>query len=53
VPNASPQTTRQIISTISAELGVPVKIRVAPHLALRLIGVVNPTIRELDETAYC
>jgi nucleoside-diphosphate-sugar epimerase len=52
VPNGPPQTTRQIISTISAELGVPIKINVAPRLVLRVMGLVNPTIRELDEMRY-
>jgi nucleoside-diphosphate-sugar epimerase len=52
VPNAPPQTTRQIISMISDELGVPIKISVASRLVLRLMGVVNPTIRELDEMRY-
>lgn len=52
VPNATAQTTRQIIGAISAELGSPIKISVAPRLVLRLIGVVNPTIRELDEMLY-
>lgn len=52
VPNAPAQTTRQIISTISAELGSPIKISVAPRLLLRLMGLFNATIRELDEMLY-
>jgi nucleoside-diphosphate-sugar epimerase len=52
VPNAPAQTTRQIISTISAEVGSPIKISVAPRLLLRLMGIFNPTIRELDEMRY-
>ena len=52
VPNAPAQTTRQIISTISAELGSRIRVSVAPRLLLRLIGLLDPTIRELDEMLY-
>ena len=37
---------------ISAELGSPIKISVAPRVLLRLIGLLNPTVRELDEMRY-
>jgi nucleoside-diphosphate-sugar epimerase len=52
VPNAPAQTTRQIISTISAELGSTIKISVASRLMLRVMGLFNTTIRELDEMRY-
>jgi nucleoside-diphosphate-sugar epimerase len=52
VPNAPAQTTREIIGMISAELGSPIKISVAPRVLLRLIGLFNPTVRELDEMRY-
>jgi nucleoside-diphosphate-sugar epimerase len=52
VPNPGATTTRQIISEIAAELGSPLKISVAPRLLLRLMGVFNPTLRELDEMLY-
>jgi hypothetical protein len=42
VPNAPAQTTRQIIGMLAGELGDPIKIRFAPRLMLRLIGVFNP-----------
>jgi nucleoside-diphosphate-sugar epimerase len=52
IPNAPPQTTRQIIYSISLELGRPIKISVAPRFVLRLMGLFNPTIAELDEMLY-
>ncbi len=52
VPNARAQTTRQIIAIVAAQLGSPIKISVAPRLALRALGLFNPTIRELDEMRY-
>lgn len=52
VPNAPALSTREIISMISAELGSPIKISVAPRPLLRLLGLFNPTVRELDEMRY-
>jgi len=52
VPNAPAQTTRQIIQSISLELGRPIKISVAPRLLLRVMGLFNPTMSELDEMLY-
>lgn len=51
-PNAPAQSTRQIIDTIAAILGSPIKVSVPPRLLLRLLGIINPTIRELDEMRY-
>jgi len=52
VPNAAARTTRQIISAISEQLGRPVKVSVAPRAVLRLLGLFNPTVREVDEMRY-
>ncbi len=52
VPNVPAQTTRQIIHSISLELGMPIKISVAPRFLLKLMGLFNPTIGELDEMLY-
>jgi nucleoside-diphosphate-sugar epimerase len=52
VPNALAQTTRQIIQTMSLELGLPIKVTVAPRFVLRLMGLFNPTVGELDEMLY-
>jgi nucleoside-diphosphate-sugar epimerase len=52
VPNAPARTTRQIIEAVAEQLGSPVRISVAPRVVLRLMGLFNPTIRELDEMRY-
>ena len=52
VPNAPARTTREIIATISETLSRPIKIRVAPRLVLRTIGLFKPAVRELDEMRY-
>lgn len=52
VPNAPARSTREIIGMISEQLGRRLKVSVAPRAMLRLIGLVNPVVRELDEMAY-
>ena len=52
VPNAPAQSSRQIIGIISEQLGSPIKISATPRFVLRLMGVFNPTLRELDEMLY-
>lgn len=52
VPNAPAETTRQIVARIAEHIGAPIRVKVAPRLLLRALGVVNPTIRELDEMLY-
>jgi nucleoside-diphosphate-sugar epimerase len=52
VPNAPAQTTREIISMISEQLGSPIKVSTTPRTLLRALGLFNPTIRELDEMRY-
>lgn len=52
VPNAPARTTREVIDLIADEIGSPIKVRRAPTLALRLMGLVNPTVRELPEMLY-
>ena len=52
VPNAPALTTRQIIDQIGEQLGRPIKTSVAPRLLLRVMGLFNPTLRELDEMLY-
>jgi hypothetical protein len=37
---------------IAAELQREIKVRAAPRLLLRLIGVVDPQVRELPEMLY-
>ena len=52
VPNAPAMTTRQIIDLIADELGSPIKVNVAPILLLRVMGLFNKTVREVDEMVY-
>ena len=52
VPNAPALTTRQIIDLIADELGSPIKVSVAPRLLLRVMGLFNKTVHEVDEMLY-
>jgi nucleoside-diphosphate-sugar epimerase len=52
VPNAPALTTRQIIDLIAADVGSPIKTRVAPRILLQVMGVFNKTLHELDEMLY-
>ena len=52
VPNAPAKTTRELIAMIARTLGRDIKVQVAPKLILKLMGLFNPTVRELDEMLY-
>jgi nucleoside-diphosphate-sugar epimerase len=52
VPNAPARTTRELVELVAAQLGRPVGVSVAPRALLRVMGVVNPAVRELDEMRY-
>ena len=52
VPNAPAMSTRQIIDLVAAEVGSPIKVSVAPRLVLRMMGLFNKTVREVDEMLY-
>jgi nucleoside-diphosphate-sugar epimerase len=52
VPNAPAKTTREMIAMIGRALGRNIKVQPAPRLILKLMGLFNPTIRELDEMLY-
>lgn len=52
VPNAPAETTRHLVERVAAQVGAPARVKAAPRLLLRALGVVNPTIRELDEMLY-
>ena len=45
-------TTRQLLELVTDELGHPVGVRSLPKLAVRALGLFNPTIRELVELSY-
>ncbi len=52
VPNAPALTTRQIIDLIADELGSSIKVSVAPRYLLRVMGLFNKTLNEVDEMLY-
>ena len=52
VPNAPARTTREIIAMVGEEIGSAIRVRAAPTPVLRLMGLFNPTVRELPEMLY-
>ena len=52
VPNAPARTTTEIIGMIGDELGQKIKVSPAPELVLWMMGLFNPTVRELNEMLY-
>ncbi len=52
VPNAPAQTTRELVAMIAAALGRDVRLAPTPKLILRLLGLFNPAVAELDEMLY-
>jgi nucleoside-diphosphate-sugar epimerase len=51
-PSADPMTQREMVAAFGAEAGRSVKVRALPHWALKAVGLVAPTMRELQETEY-
>jgi len=52
LPGPPTGTTRALLNLVAAEIGKPVGVRSLPKLAVRGLGLVNPTLRELAETYY-
>jgi nucleoside-diphosphate-sugar epimerase len=52
LPGPATGTTRALLDLVAAQAGHPVGIRSLPKLAVRALGLVNPVLRELAETAY-
>jgi nucleoside-diphosphate-sugar epimerase len=52
LPGPPTVTTRSFLDLVAAEVGHPVAIRSLPKLAVRALGLVNPTLRELPEMSY-
>jgi nucleoside-diphosphate-sugar epimerase len=47
------KTTRQLVDIVYQQAGQPrIKLRVMPALLLRIVGLANPTVRELIEMQY-
>ena len=52
LPGPATGTTRALLDLVAGQVGHPVGIRSLPKLAVRGLGLVNPTLRELAETHY-
>ena len=52
LPGPETVTTRQLLELVAGDVGHPVGVRSLPKLAVRAIGLFNPTIRELVELSY-
>ena len=52
VPSAAPLTTRQFVELVAQEAGQAARLRVAPSWAIRLLGLVHPTLRAVAEQLY-
>jgi nucleoside-diphosphate-sugar epimerase len=52
LPGPATGTTRALLDLLGGQLGHQVGVRPLPKPALRVLGLVNPTLRELAETYY-
>ena len=52
LPGPETVTTRQILELVAGDVGHPVGVRSVPKLAVRFLGLFNPTMRELAEMSY-
>jgi nucleoside-diphosphate-sugar epimerase len=52
LPGPETVTTRALLGLVADDVGHPVGVRLLPKLAVRALGLFNPTIRELVELSY-
>lgn len=52
LPGPETVTTRDLLDLVASEVNHPVGVRNVPKLAMRALGLVNPSMRELAEMAY-
>jgi len=52
VPSAETVTTRRFVEMVSEEVGVPARLQRTPAPVIALLGLVNPTIRAVNEVLY-
>ena len=52
IPNAPTLTTRQMLSLFFEEADLPPKMGAVPDLLVRMLGLVNPLLREVAEMLY-
>jgi nucleoside-diphosphate-sugar epimerase len=52
LPGPATVSTRELLDVVAGQVGHQVGVRSVPKLAVRVLGLVNPTLRELGETRY-
>jgi nucleoside-diphosphate-sugar epimerase len=52
VPNAPASTQRRMVEAFATAAGTTAKVSAVPKVALSVLGMFNPTMRELKETWY-
>ncbi len=52
LPGPETVTTRELLELVAVDVGHPVGVRSLPKLAVRALGLFNPTIREIVELSY-
>jgi nucleoside-diphosphate-sugar epimerase len=52
LPSPAPHTTRELVELAYRAAGYAPRLRAAPKLMVRALGLVNPTVRELGEMLY-
>src|SRR5262249_50597374 len=52
IPNAPTLTTRQMLTLFFEQVRLPPKIRAVPDLVVRMLGLINPLVREVAEMLY-
>jgi nucleoside-diphosphate-sugar epimerase len=52
LPGPETVTTRELLELVAGDVGHPVGVRSLPKLAVRALGLFNPTLRELVELSY-
>lgn len=52
IPSAETMTTRALVEMIYQEVGAKAKVRLAPKFIVRLMGLFQPMMREIQEVMY-
>jgi nucleoside-diphosphate-sugar epimerase len=52
VPSAETVTTRRFVELVFGQAGQPPRLKVAPKLAIATLGLLNPTMRAVNERLY-
>lgn len=52
LPGPETLTTRAVLDLVAGEVGHQVGVRSVPKVAMRVLGVFNPTMREMSEMMY-